>query len=380
LASALVLIAGASRTERGLFILHGTALRTIDVLPTLALARHEKLLYRVIGSSDAAACDDLLVYDEVGIRRTIRLDGVAGTRRLLAHGRGLTLATRDGNAYKVARDGTMTLAAAHERFIPGLAEGAVRALRDGWLVCDADASEVALHDDAGALVTRTRLEGSPCALAVDRQRAYVYERSDARAVLTVLALPRLQILERTELELEEIEDLAVVPAELAAGVRIGSRTNSTRAQQEDQLAMFARAGVRPSRLWATGDPLPPWSSLRVRIRALLPREVSAGEILELPVIVENESDAILVSALPNPTQICYRWFADGGRAVDAGSWIHTPLPRSLVPSSTLEAMVRIAAPEAAGRYVLSVTLLQMDVAWFDDLDPSNATRGDVVVV
>ena len=181
-----------------------------------------------------------------------------------------------------------------------------------------------------------------------------------------------------QVDTAEIYDVLLVPKALAAGAAIGFRTNATRVEQQDQLAMFASVGVAPRRLWAIGEPLPA-ASLRASFDAEIPAAIVVDEVFLLPCRVTNTGDAIFVCAAPNPIQFCYRWFDASGAPVGAGEWIHTPLPHALPPGEAVEAAVRIAAPHVPGEHTLAVTLLQEGVAWFDDLSQASGVRGTVVV-
>ena len=175
-----------------------------------------------------------------------------------------------------------------------------------------------------------------------------------------------------------IRTVAAITEPLLRGLEIGFETNPSRVAQSRQLAMFAAAGVTPERLWATAEPLPA-RALGARFEVQPPVRWEAGSTLAIPCTVVNDGRAIYVSAPPNPVQLCYRWFDGKQRPVGAGSWIHTPLPRSLPPSESVETSLSVKAPDVPGRYVLAVTLLQEDVAWFDDVDPRFGVRVPVVV-
>jgi hypothetical protein len=84
--------------------------------------------------------------------------------------------------------------------------------------------------------------------------------------------------------------------------------------------------------------------------------------------------------MPNPVQLCYRWFDMDGQPVGAGSWLHTTLPCALPPKKTIKVDVRVAAPRVPNRYQLAITLLQSEVAWFDDIDERNGVRGLVSIL
>jgi hypothetical protein len=95
--------------------------------------------------------------------------------------------------------------------------------------------------------------------------------------------------------------------------------------------------------------------------------------------IANRGDAVFVSAPPNPIELCYRWFDAGNDAVGAGTWLHTPLPQPLRPGNRITLVAAIAAPPVPGTYVLALSLLQENVAWFDDLDPASGDRHTVQV-
>jgi|GEM_PF-1023641 len=128
----------------------------------------------------------------------------------------------------------------------------------------------------------------------------------------------------------------------------------------------------------SSDPLP-LRSLRAAIEADVPRNMHAGETTVVRCAVTNRGDAAYLSAPPNPIELCYRWYDAGNAAVGAGAWLHTPLPQPLSPGKRLSMVARIAAPPTPGTYTLAVTLLQEDVAWFDDLDPASGVRSIVDV-
>jgi hypothetical protein len=121
------------------------------------------------------------------------------------------------------------------------------------------------------------------------------------------------------------------------------------------------------------EPLPP-RSLRATITADVPRNLEAGQTAVISCIVANRSDSVYTSAPPNPVALCYRWYDARDAAVGAGTWLHTPLPRPLAPGDRVPVHARIAVPDDPGTYTLALTLLQEDVAWFDDLDRTSGMR------
>ncbi len=113
------------------------------------------------------------------------------------------------------------------------------------------------------------------------------------------------------------------------------------------------------------------SAMRGQVRATLPPEMRAGTIATIACTVTNDGPASFESGGKHPVFACYRWYDSAGHLAEVGRALHTPLPQALAPGSTVALSVRIAAPLDAGRYRLRVALLQSEVAWFDDIEPSN---------
>ena len=128
----------------------------------------------------------------------------------------------------------------------------------------------------------------------------------------------------------------------------------------------------------TMEPLQP-SSMRVRIDAELPNALSARGLVTVPCTIENQGDVALVTAGAHPIYLCYRWFDANGNQAEIGDSIHTVLPEPIEPGGSIRAQMPIAAPRYAGSYELRLTLLQSDVAWFDDVDASNGRVARVSV-
>jgi acetolactate synthase-1/2/3 large subunit len=435
-----LLISGCSSSAGGLFVLRSAAVTTIDLLRTHGLAVRDERLYRVMGCQEHAQfVSDLLVYDRAGVRRYDRLDGVGCPHDVLPReGHVLVSSSMENAIYRVQEDGSIdtwwrakapddawhlnclvdlegeiyatafTMSDRHRRWaqepraptgvllrlpseevvLSGLTQPhSPRRVDGAWLVCNSALREVALYDDSGAVLQRREFAGYTRGLAVDDRHLYVGQSARRRdsaelqhnSRVTIVSRDDWSVVDEYEVEAAEIYDLVLVPEPLVAGAQIGFRTNATRVEQENQLAMFASVGVRPERLWAVGEPLP-HASLKATLEAVLPATAQAAEVRVIPCRVTNHGDAIFVSAPPNPIQLCYRWFDASGDPVGAGDWIHTPLPRALPPGESIEAGARVGMPPEPGTYTLALTLLQEGVAWLDDLSPAAGVRGAVVVV
>jgi hypothetical protein len=160
--------------------------------------------------------------------------------------------------------------------------------------------------------------------------------------------------------------------DLVEGIRRGFRTNPTRVAEQDQYTLFRQAGVEPELLWAVSEPLPA-AACRVQLEADVPSVMLAGDTVVVDCAYESRSGALLTSALPYPVHIAANWRDPVSGQRTAGiEGRRTPLARALPPGQRSTCKVEITAPAAPGEYLLHITFVQEHVAWFDDLDPSNA--------
>jgi 2-polyprenyl-3-methyl-5-hydroxy-6-metoxy-1,4-benzoquinol methylase len=95
--------------------------------------------------------------------------------------------------------------------------------------------------------------------------------------------------------------------------------------------------------------------------------VKAGELIELPIEIENTGDTLwLVSrAAPKGTvRLGVKILNEAGQLVED---VHgsPPLPRALAPREKVRVMVSRPAPKAAGAYTLNIDLLDQDICWFE---------------
>jgi len=90
-------------------------------------------------------------------------------------------------------------------------------------------------------------------------------------------------------------------------------------------------------------------------------------------VVENRGHAVLLSAGPYPVHIAYRWFQQiDGQVVPVLEGVRSGLDGGLTHQQSTKCVLEVAAPEQEGQFILSITLVQEHVAWFDDLAPDNA--------
>jgi len=235
---------------------------------------------------------------------------------------------------------------------------------------------------SGAVTRRVELDGWTRGLAVNGELIYAGESANRATpvpgeLASVAAIDRRtwSVVDRLPLPCQEVFDVIQVPAALVRGVRQGFRTNRLRAAEQDQHALFRQVGVHPARLWAVGEPLPA-SACRVRLSATVPEQLPAGTVHELERVIANLGDAILISAPPNPVHISYRWIAPE-QAIEG---LRSILPAALPPGAEQTCRFALCAPEEPGDYRLTITPVQEQVAWFDELDERNAWSSRVRIV
>jgi polysaccharide pyruvyl transferase WcaK-like protein len=117
---------------------------------------------------------------------------------------------------------------------------------------------------------------------------------------------------------------------------------------------------------------------KVTVIAPLPTMMRAGSADSIAYRLTNRAQTELASSFPYTTQLGYRWFTEGGVPVDSGAG-GTELPGAFAPGQTRAGFIRVVVPSVPGRYVLRLSVVQSNVAWFDDIDPENGVAGQVTV-
>ncbi len=110
----------------------------------------------------------------------------------------------------------------------------------------------------------------------------------------------------------------------------------------------------------------------------LPLQVEAGQPIACTVAVENRSPFTLSSGGPNPVHLSYHWIDSSGSCV-VFDGLRTRLIPHLPSGRQRTYPIDVVAPEAPGRYVLRVMLVQEYVAWLDEWDPRNAVECEIEV-
>ena len=95
--------------------------------------------------------------------------------------------------------------------------------------------------------------------------------------------------------------------------------------------------------------------------------------IAVPVTVRNIGNRVWPASA---VFVAYHWFRGGRVARWDGE--RTTLPRNLEPGGRVAMSVRVTTPEEPGSYVLQITLVQEQVAWFETKGGDTITRPVVV--
>jgi hypothetical protein len=436
----IVISSGLSRpSPSGLFVYDGSSVSFIDAYPCAGLSARGGRMFRAgaLRSNDGV---ELLVYDRNGIVAYHRLDGLGDPHDVLAldDGRVLCVSTRDNAIVSIAPDGTVNpvwradapldawhvnclylrdgrlFATAFGRFdtfrgwhptlgadagmlfdvetgedvVTGLSQPhSPRWVDGGWLICDsAKHAVVRVEEDGrrfsipvGGFSRGTCVIGAYAYVGVCVSGPHENMLTSAKGWISVLERESWSEVDRIAMPCGGMYDLLEVDETMLEGLRAGFRVGSNRERAFGQLAMFEEVGVAPVRIWGVGEPLLP-EMCRINIRADLPATIALGDVARVICTVENVGGGFLVPAPPFPVEACYRWFDADGVAAGEGTWLHTPLPRVIVPAGSARFEVLVAPPPVAGRFTLRLTLLQEGIRWFDDVDPANAVSGVIDIV
>lgn len=260
-------------------------------------------------------------------------------------------------------------------------------LQEGWLVCNSGTAEVFNLGADGQLKRRLQLNSWTRGFSYSDRYYFVGESAD-RKQLTAGACAHLAIVNRRTWQVcdrfavpgTEITFLALVHKHWLSALRRGFRTNPLREANYDNHNLLRTTGTDPLHLLTLSEPLPK-EALKIRIKAEVPREVTAGSRFRVQVDLENLGTGILASTAPCPVHLTYRWFKrDGQSEVEQPEeGFRTRLSRPMPPRYSLECPMTVLAPRAAGSYRLQISLIQEWVMRFDSADLNNACSASVEV-
>jgi acetolactate synthase-1/2/3 large subunit len=430
---------GDGDTGGGLCIFNGKTVETVDRVSTAGLCLAEDRFFRLLRTPLSTGSGEILVYDQCGVKQYLRIDELSDSHNLAWDGAHLIVASTGTNSFLwISMDGEVArqwrapgeddswhlndltihqgrvIACAfgnyqsyrgykgheHDRhgFIFDLESGEtlVKGLCgphnpryfDGcWSVCDSmNRCVVQMEPGGEAEKRRLQLESFTRGFAVCDQYLYVGEsvqRADigmaGTASLVVLRRADWNIVERVALPFREVSDIAIVPLEMANGLRTGYRTNPLRVAEQDQLWMFRHVGIEPIRLWAVSEPLEP-HQYRVKVAAAIPKTFAAAKLTLIECTITNYGDAFLCTALPYPVFLSYKWsVTPSSPRMDHFEGIRTALPAALPPAGQLKCKIDVLVPDVEGELMLTITLVQESVTWFDEVDPASACSAIVVI-
>jgi hypothetical protein len=103
--------------------------------------------------------------------------------------------------------------------------------------------------------------------------------------------------------------------------------------------------------------------------AHIPDEVAANVTIAVPVTLRNTGDRAWPAA---QVLVSYHWFRDGKLVVWDGE--RSLLPRDLRAGSRATLAARVTTPAEPGSYVLTVTLVQEHVTWFEHKGANTVQR------
>ena len=110
-----------------------------------------------------------------------------------------------------------------------------------------------------------------------------------------------------------------------------------------------------------------------------PDATKPKSLFAVSVQVVSAVDRVLSSFQPSPVHLSYHWFneADGGLVEFNG--LRTRIPVPIQPGETRQIDARVLSPPGPGAYRLTVTLVQEDQFWFDEVAPKSAATKVILV-
>ena len=110
-----------------------------------------------------------------------------------------------------------------------------------------------------------------------------------------------------------------------------------------------------------------------------PRRMQTGTEVLVHLELENTGRETWRANGKRPVCLSYHWCDEGGRAVEYDG-LRTSLGRDVAPGERIRLHALLRAPQQAGAMCLMWTLVQEDVAWFDERDAGSRACRDVTVV
>ena len=424
--------AGDGDTGGGLCTFDGKTVDILDRVSTSGLCLSDQRLLRLLRTPLCTGTGEILIYDERGVKQYLRIDELSDSHNLVWDGNHLIVASTGKNSLLwISLDGEVVrrwrpsgeddswhlndltihegrlIASAfgkyaiyrgykgHEHdghgFLFDVESGQtlVRGLCgphspryfDGcWSVCDSMNSCV-VQLEPGSDIARRRLQLASFTrgFAVSNKYLYVGEsvqRSEScltgTASLAVISRADWKVVDRIPLPFREVSEVIIAPTRMVNGLRTGFRTNLLRVAEQDQLWMFQQEGMEPARLWAVSEPLEP-RQFRVKVEAVAPETFVAAKLTLVDCTITNLGDGFLCTAVPYPVYISYKWsLTPVSQPMEHFEGIRTPLPATVPPAGQLSCKIEVLPPDVEGELILTITLVQESVAWFDEVYTTSA--------
>lgn len=420
------LVLGGS-VEGGLYRLAGNQIDRIDDLPTVGIAVDAagQRVARVLRGFDPHVAE-VLIYDEVGVSRYLRLPGVvaahgiawdgdellvassgtneivrfsAGGERLRTWNPGGTgdawhlncLASREG-AFFASAAGTSDTDLSWNSDVAGgvivpLDSGVpvVTGLRrphhptwldDTWLVCESAAGTVTRFDASGTRLHEQALGGWTRGLAVDDDYVYVGVSSDRErpgppaSELVRLDRRTLAIVDRVPVAARELWDLVFIPDALVAAMESGFASGGA----------MATAATRDHAAPPISSDVPMTTSDVSATLSIseLPATATPGQRLDLDWTLTNTGGHPLSPIGAFPFRIGMRWSTAAGLVSDR---YRATLPGVLAPGDSCSGRSTLTVPPDANTpsVTLTVSVLQELCWWLRDEVPAHGAEHELTL-
>jgi uncharacterized protein YcfL len=95
------------------------------------------------------------------------------------------------------------------------------------------------------------------------------------------------------------------------------------------------------------------------------KQIRLGQKVMLAVTIKNPGIDIWRAFSERPVRLSYHWMDQKGKIVIYDGE-RTILPRDINPGEAVELQAVVKSPDQKGVYILHLTLVQEQVAWFDD--------------
>jgi acetolactate synthase I/II/III large subunit len=430
LESTVLISCAGQDTGGGLFAYNGRALHELDRISSCGITHAGQRTLRLIRVNPDTPHGEILVYDKKGIEKYYRIDSMQDAHEILWDGKNyLITSTSTNSVLWVSPDGKIVkrwkapgnndawhlnslftwngflLVSAfgkfeqHREWHSHLHDGSgiVYNITTGenvitglnaphnpiildmqWVICNSATAELlVLSLNTKEIRYRVQLNNWTRGIATTENYIFVGESANRKglgenqtASIAILDRKSFKVIGRIHLPCREISSLTTIPHNAVQGLKTGFRTNSDRVAEQDQFSLFSKVGVKPKRLWGTGEALPP-EECAVNIWANPIDAVSPQEEFSVSCQIENMGFIPLSTSPPYPIYVSYKWIDKATGLTSNIEGIRNGIFPALMPNERREFKVKISAPREIGNFILRLTLVQEMVCWFDEISLSN---------